>query len=157
MKKLSFLLLVAASLGACKKNDDVAPSRIEMLTAKNWRVSAETVTVAYNNKTTTTDAYAAMKACERDDFTKFNVNKTYTDDQGPSKCDPSDPQTNSGNWDFNGDQTKLTIADPAHPSNLTSFDIVTLSATTLHLRLSQTNNSTTPPTTYTADVTFTAF
>ncbi len=157
MKKLSFLLLLAASLGACKKNDDNQPSRTDLLTAKNWRVSAETVTAVYNNKTTTTDIYASTKACERDDFTKFNANKTYTDDQGPSKCDPSDPQTDTGNWDFNSDQTKLTLSDPAQPNQLTSFDVAELSATTLRLHYSGTINSGTTPIPYTADITFTAF
>ncbi len=153
MKKLSLLLLLAASLGACKKNDDNAPSRADLLTAKNWRVSADTYTKVDNGKTTTVDEYAKSLACERDNFLKFNTNKSLITDEGATKCSASDPQMQTSNWDFSGDQTKLNYSFSPQSSFVLSSDIVELSATTLRLRATNTNGTTTE----TEDITYTAF
>jgi hypothetical protein len=148
IKPFLFVLGVAA-LGACKKNNETSPeaSRTELLTTKSWRMSAATTTKG----TVKTDEYAATQACERDNLIKFNTNKSVVVDEGATRCDPADPQTQISTWDFNNDQTKLTI--PISPGLSIAADIVELSATTLHVRYIDT--STSPTETY--DYVFTSF
>jgi hypothetical protein len=155
MKKLSFLLLAAIALGGCKKDDNSpsSPSKADLLTAKNWRISAQKSISTVGTQTFTTDEYAASPACERDNFAKFNTNKSVVFDEGASKCDTSDPQTESGTWDFNSDQTKLNLNDPSLGGVIIPFDIVELSATTLHIRYTNSASGASS----TEDVTFTAF
>lgn len=150
MKKLCFLLLVTASVSACKKEPvTAAPSRTDLLTAKNWRKTAWTIT---SGSAAPTDVYAQLPACERDDFYKFNVDKSLVLDAGPTRCNPTDPQTRPGTWTINSDQTVLTLADALGNQPLAN-EVLELSATTLHLRTSRTSGTTTS----TGDVTFTAF
>lgn len=160
MKKLSLFLLVAAALGACRKKDDVAPvdSQTGFLTAKNWRETAETTTTVINGGAATTeDTYAALSACKRDDFAKFNTDNSYVGDEGPTKCSTSAPQTQVGKWSFNSDRTKLTLTDPTNPNTNKTFDLVELSATTMRLRESGTFTSGGITVTATSETTLTAF
>jgi hypothetical protein len=158
MKKLSFLLLSLIALGACKKDGENTPSasRTDLLTAKKWRVSSLTYTAISVGKITTTDEYALEQACHRDDFYKFNTDKTLVADEGATKCSASDTQTSTQNWDFNSDQTNLLVTSSGYMST-GSKDIVELSATTLRLREVHTYISNGATTTETDDITFTAF
>ena len=145
MKTLSIYLLTAAmglsALSSCKKDSTGTPtpaaSKADLLTAKKWRVSANTTVTTYNNQTNTSDDYASSPSCERDDFTQFNANKTAFFDQGATKCSSTDPQTTNGTWDFNSDQTKLNLTDPDLGGLVIPFDILTLDASTLSLRFTQ--------------------
>jgi hypothetical protein len=163
MRKISLLLLVAVTLGACKKDSENTPttSKTDLLAAKSWRISTQTSSFSssnINNGTpVTTDEYAASSACERDNFIKFNTNKTLVVDEGASRCDTSDPQTQNGTWDFNSDQTKLTMIDPSQGSVPIQFDIVELSASKLQLRYSYSYSSGGISATQTENVTFSAF
>ncbi|RZK30321.1 MAG: hypothetical protein EOO63_07050 [Hymenobacter sp.] len=161
MKKLLLFALCVASLSACKKDSENTPSKMDLITAKNWRVTAATTTTTVTTTgssptVTTTNDYAQYDPCEKDNFYKFNTNKTLIFDEGPTKCNPSSPQTSTITWDFNGDQTKL-ITGTASSSSSSSDDILELSATTLRLRTmdSYTSGSTTSSSVGT--VTFTAF
>jgi hypothetical protein len=148
IKPLLFVLGVA-SLGACKKNNETSPeaSRTELLTTKSWRLSASTITTGTSVK----DEYATSEACERDNFIKFNTNKSVVVDEGATRCDPADMQTQTSTWDFNSDQTKLTI--PVYAGVIIAADIVELSATTLRVRYTDTSNA--PTETY--DYVFNSF
>ncbi|MGI4884354.1 MAG: lipocalin family protein [Janthinobacterium lividum] len=159
MKKALLLLLVAASLGACKKNDDNAPrSNTDLLTARNWRLSAETTTtVVNNNPPKTTDSYASAAACERDDFLKFNADHSITSDEGPVLCNPADPQTQTGTWKFENDEAKLTITDPTVPGPGQTFDVISLSASTMRLHGTATYSFGGVTAVATVDETLTAF
>ncbi|TPG67316.1 lipocalin family protein [Hymenobacter nivis] len=159
MKKALLLLLVAASLGACKKNDDTAPrSNTDLLTARNWRLSAGTTTIAINNgPPKTTDDYASAVACERDDFLKFNADQSLVSDGGPLLCNPSNPRTQTGSWNFENNETKLTITDPSIPGPGQTFDVVALSASTLRLHATVSYGSSGTTATATIDETLTAF
>lgn len=93
MKKLSFFALsiaLAGGLVSCGGDKDdptpTAKTKTELLTAKSWRVSSDQSTVVSGGTTVSNDDYADLKACEKDDFTKFNADKTITADQGATKC-----------------------------------------------------------------------
>lgn len=129
MKNTLLLLGIAATLGACKKSDDSpSTSRTELLTAKSWRLSTVSATVGGFP----VPSSLFLQDCTKDDFYKFNTDKTLVQDAGTVKCNTSDPQTLTGTWSLNGDQSKLTIAVPNSPLN-GEADIRELSATTLRI------------------------
>ena len=160
MRKVSLLLLLAAALGSCKKDNETTPataSKADMLAAKSWRISAQTSTYTINGTPIVTNEYSSMTACEKDNFLKFNANKTAVFDEGASKCDPSDPQTQNGTWELTANDTKLNLLDPSQGSISIPFDVIALSATTLQLRSSYSYSANGISATQTEDVTFTAF
>ena len=152
MKNLFLLAAGLALLGACKdKAVTPTPPRLDLLTAKNWRISAQTTTSS--DSPTTTDNYATLPAYELDNFYKFNTDKTLVIDEGATKRKASDSQTETLTWDFNADQTQLLVTS-AGSTKPEADDIVELSATTLRLR---TVTTTSLGTVKTLNVTFTAF
>jgi len=167
MKKLSFfalsLTLFTGVVSCSKDNEEPTPAtktKTELLTAKNWRLTAEQMTMVSGGKTTTEDHFKDYEACEKDDFYKFNPDKSLIADQGATKCSSSanEPQSEKGTWDFNSDQTKLTFSADG-PLGIT-FNIAELTATTLKITYSQTQDTDgdgKEDTTITYTQTFTAF
>jgi hypothetical protein len=162
MKKLFLIMLAVASLGACKKDSENTPSKTDLLTSKKWRVTAYSATYTASGGsapiTTTVDQYAQTTAYSKDDFYKFNTDKTLTVDEGPTKYSTSSPQTTAYTWDFNSGQTKLLISPVgAGTTSITISDIVELSATTLHIRGTDSYMTGTTTTLAVSDITFTSF
>lgn len=119
-KKLYLLPIIALVFSfafiSCGDDDDGDPAKstTEYLTSGTWNVTAMSINPGINfGSGTITDFYAFMDACEKDDLITFNSNGTITDDEGATKCDPSDPQTsNDGTWTFDAATSKLTISYP---------------------------------------------
>ena len=85
--------------------------------------------------------------CDKDNTYKFNTDKTLVEDAGAVKCSTSDPQTETGSWDFNNsDQTQLKLSIPNSALGGT-LDIKELTSSTLHVTGAQSG--------YTVDATFT--
>jgi hypothetical protein len=167
MQKLFLVALAMVSLSACKKDSANTPSKVDLLTAQKWRVSAytSTVTIGFATTTTanpasvtTTDKYASLASCEKDNFTKYNANKTMVQDEGPTKCYAYSAQKQDYTWEFNSDQTRIFTKDAtAAGANPFPSIIMELSATTLRLREAYSYTSGNVTTTTVEDVTYTAF
>jgi hypothetical protein len=151
VKKIILLCLGIVALGACDKNSEPAPappSPTDLLTAKNWRLTTATVTLAG----IPVPVPGLVGACSLDDYLKFNTNKTVVHDEGATKCDPTDPQTDNGTWSMpSADKLTITLPNSSLPSG--TFDVKELSATTLHLYISSSQGGIPG----TADLTLTAF
>ena len=144
--------LVAVALGCtllgCSKKEDATPSKTELLTNKNWVVTAFTVSPGVSvGGTTITDVYAQTPACSRDDISRFETPNVFKDDEGASKCNATDPQTITGTWVFNSDQTVLTVTENGSAQ---SFNISSLTSNQMVLTVSQVANNVT----YTYTITY---
>ena len=157
MKQLSLLFLGALALGSCKKNDNspASPSKTDLLTAKNWRVSADTRTTIVNGQPVVTDAYATYPACDRDDFYKFNSDNLVVRDEGLFKCNASTAQTLVGPWSFNSDETQLRYLPLGYSTR--PNEIIELSASKLHIRINPSGYSFGSAPDPTIDIVYTAF
>lgn len=126
MKKVVLTLVCFVFLiGACKKDEsqEVKKSNTEYLTTGVWYLRAFTINpgVVIGNSTVT-DFYATLPACEKDDFQKFSANGTAVTDEGPSKCDPSNPQLDDFTWAFEANESKV-VFDLNQPYDLNKLDV----------------------------------
>ncbi|KAB2917679.1 MAG: hypothetical protein F9K23_04665 [Bacteroidetes bacterium] len=107
--KLMLVAVAALALTAtsCKKDADEnptpspapAPTKTQLLTAKSWRMTSM--------KVGTMDYIGFLPACQKDDFMTFKTNFTVIDDEGATKCDPSDPQVETSAWSFINNETAI--------------------------------------------------
>lgn len=112
MKKIVLSTTVLIALGfaavSCskKKDSDPTPSKSpkELLTTGSWQLSKTTTT--FEGKTET----AAPEACEADDSYTFKTNNTLVTDEGATKCDAEDPQTDTDPYTLSEDGKTITMA-----------------------------------------------
>lgn len=106
-KHMLMLLVVATMIISCSKDDDnngggsTVSGNTSKLCNKNWRLTSFLIdNVEY---------IGFLDSCELDDFTRFNTNNTYVNDEGGLKCDPLAPQTQNGVWSWKANETQLSI------------------------------------------------
>jgi hypothetical protein len=104
--KLPFLTLVALTTLAASCKKDKTKSNTELMALAPWKlIKAEFKT---GTATTWTDITSSYAPCEKDDNYIFSANGTYENNEGASKCSPSDPQIiETGNWGFADGETRL--------------------------------------------------
>jgi hypothetical protein len=161
MKK-GILLALALSLTfviGCKEDetpiiDDNPPAektRFELVTEGAWKVSDGTIVpeieVDILGNTITVNTYwdllkqlggGEVKECDKDNLMYLNADSTVLQDEGPTKCDPNDPQSeDGGKWNFMENETKLNFSsfpfDPTQSPQV--LDIDSLTATDMHLSM----------------------
>ena len=135
MKKITRILLaivVVTSIG-CKKDDDksanTAPAKTntELLTSGPWQINSGTIDPALIvNGAVITDYFAQLEPCDQDDLNTFMANGKGLLDEGPLRCDLSDPQTSPFTWTFNSDETIVTTVDA--DGEVENLNIVSLTA-----------------------------
>ena len=103
MKKLTTqlaLILIAACLlqVSCKKDDAPVPAdTLTLLQNKNWKLTAATESSVNG----VIDVYHdVLEDCNRDDLFRFNPGGAFVLDEGPTKCDPGDVQSQPGTWSY---------------------------------------------------------
>src|SRR6266536_4662725 len=101
---------------SCKKNKDDSDSasanktKKELITAEPWKRIALISTPAYDwnaNGVSDTNVLNIMFPCEKDNFETYNLNGIVETNEGPSKCNSSDPKTWTATWRFADNETKL--------------------------------------------------
>jgi len=141
------LITITASFNSCKKDkeEDVVATpktKMQLLCGKNWKLTAEICDPAIDwngSGAVSTNVYNQMQSCETDDITIFNTNGTYTNDEGVSKCNATDPQTITGSWVFNINETIITVTKS--DATTYSYNIISLNETTFVLSVSEVINS----------------
>lgn len=115
MKKQTILAVailgaLVISTSSCKKDNEnpsptpapaPAPTKTQIITSKNWKI----VSMDING----TDIMPMMPACEMDNYLSFKTNNDYIENEGATKCDPSDPQTENGRWQFIMNETAILM------------------------------------------------
>ena len=123
---LPLALVVLAT--ACKKDDSVPnPTVTQKLIAKKWQLRSASISAP---SSPTIDLYALSLPCSLDDVTQYTTPNTVSYDEGPTKCDPLDPQTQTATWALSKNDTQLTITSGS-TSNSFTIDELTDSALTL--------------------------
>lgn len=131
MKKL-IVLLLATALGSCNKDDAEPATHANFLTTGTWLLSAVTSDDDGDGVYETND-YADFMDCYTDNFYTFHPNGTWEMNEGPSKCDPGDPQTESSTWALTNNDSSINLASDI-------YTVQQLTNTTLQIKLSLSDN-----------------
>jgi len=124
---LSLTAIIALSftfLTGCSNDPDPAPkSKTELLSQGTWRFSTAT--------SGGTDISGALQACIKDNIYTFVALGTGTMDEGATKCNGGDPQTNPFTWNFTSNETVLHVSTVLFPGGSNDFTVVSISETQL--------------------------
>lgn len=100
-------LLFMLAIMACNKKND-SPSKTEILTSGTWKITSM-MEDADGNGSYETEFFTALPACYQDNYYIFKTSGQTELNEGASKCDPADPQIETGTWQFSQNETRLTI------------------------------------------------
>ena len=103
MKKVKIVFAIAVVLVAVACKKDNKNSNMDLISSGSWKMTAFTVNPGYDydgNGTIDTDIYSLYDACEKDDYYSFHTDGKMEVNEGPTKCDASDPQAFTVEWQF---------------------------------------------------------
>jgi hypothetical protein len=112
-KPILFLILFASFslFPSCNKDDNydnqTPPTKTELLTAGPWKRTALISNPAYDwnaNGVSDTDVLSIMFPCEKDNFDEYKTNGIFESNEGPTKCNSTDPQTWTETWELIGNE-----------------------------------------------------
>ena len=106
---IAIVVVLIIAIG-CKKDKD--SSRMGIITSGTWKLIALSTEPGYDvdgDGHIDTDLFAFYDLCEKDDYFTFKSNGTYEINEGPTKCDPSDPQVYTSDWQFANNETEIII------------------------------------------------
>jgi len=113
---------------SCSKDEKTT---IEILNAHTWKLSAATISPGVTNPANgslITDLLGFVGGCLSDNLYSFTLDGKYIEDEGPTKCNPADPQlsTNTLNLSadgktFNADGTLYTFESVAENKIVFTF------------------------------------
>lgn len=126
-KRIVVCLMTLFILAGCQKDEDDDPSRTEILTSGQWRITGITANPAVVvSGIPISDIYAFLPACSKDNYYVFKTDGNAELNEGPTKCNAADPQTQTQTWALSSDEQQITI-------NATSFTVLGLTDTELRV------------------------
>lgn len=118
-KTLSVLSLIIILLTtSCRKlsvhpDDSANGSNSSNPLVGTWKIIASTSKIDFGGQVLDVDLYSMFTACALDNTVTYNANFSCTSDEGPTKCDPSTPQTQTGGkWTLSPDKKSLKLEFP---------------------------------------------
>ncbi len=138
MPKIFFMkrivLFSTLSLGlffvACKKDkkdETKEKSKKELLKAGKWQAIEDIVYGTQNGQEFHENNFDDAEPCEIDDFVTFDDTHMHMD-QGPEKCDPSEPQVETRSYWLIDDEKRIVVD---YGSGNDTVDVVELTESTL--------------------------
>ena len=135
LQKIGLFLIVAGAIctTACSDDDETTAPELtaEQKISGNSFLLIDQVQIE-NGVTVST--YDSLDVCDKDDVIIFNANKTGAFDEGVTKCDPQDNQSDPFNWGLLAD-TKLRIIDS--DNDTLDVDIVKNDGTNLSVQFTE--------------------
>lgn len=138
-KKAVLVILTGAIMAGCQKDDNnnnSGATKTQLLTTGNWKLTSDYIDPAVDvdgDGVADHEVLSFYDDCDKDDFIKFKSDGTVTFDEGPLKCNPSDPQSENSTWKFANNETQLVVGDASSGETVT---LVELSATVLKFKTS---------------------
>jgi len=135
-------ILTGLFFTACKKdkkdpepvpaNPTPAPqTNTQRLTGKNFKMTALTVDPPILG---ITDLYSQLEDCQKDNLIRFDEPNVFKEDEGTTKCNTNDPQTETGTWVWNTDETIITTN---MGTETLSYTVVTNDGNTLKVKYTE--------------------
>ena len=136
-----FLLMNIVLFTSCEKSNDdddnnQQKTKTELISASAWKYDNAKIDVD-NNGTGDMDLPAGViQPCQTDNTLTFAANGSGTIDEGLSKCNTGDPQTNLFTWSFTSNETVLNFS-AAFFAGIGGGDFKILALTETELKLSK--------------------
>ena len=134
MKKiisLAFITMIA--LSACKKEDTKPVTKSNFLTSGTWIVT-DVVSDDDGDGTYETHDFPDFDPCYADNIYTFHSDGKWEMNEGASKCDPGDPQSDIALWQLINNEKDIILGTD-------TYSIVELSSTILKVKLTYADNS----------------
>ena len=126
ISKVLFLAVIGLfTLNSCG-DDDSGQSAIDIITSGIWKVTESRSDIDGDG-----DLDDTLENCSRDDEYVFEEDGTLNFDEGATKCDAADPQSDTGNWGLSPDEQTLTLTVGGFGI---PFTVVSLSSNRMELR-----------------------
>ena len=144
MKLLSFVAVICSVviLSSCQKDDTANPpaakTKTELISASAWKYNDAKIDTDNNGTGDQPIPAGVVEACTTDNTIVFASNGNGTVDEGPSKCDPADPQSFPFTWNFTSTETVLNFSSSLFAGIGGDFKIISLTDTELILSKSLT-------------------
>ena len=140
-KTISFLAVLVILFSSCKKdtvflgdpnaNPSSGSVAVVGLSGTSWRSSASTSRIEFDANTIVDfDLFTSVPACGKDNILTFQKNGRLLGDEGPTKCNIPDPQTqDAGAWSLSADKKLLILSQLSSAS----YGVGTLNAEVIKL------------------------
>ena len=133
MKKQVTLLIVfiAANFfiySSCNKNDYNPPApktKTQLITQSTWKFKSATVG----------GSPYTFPSCQTDNILSFSTAGTGTVDEGATKCNAGDPQTNNFTWVFQNSETEILLSAPIFTNGSNTVTVNSITETELVLSM----------------------
>lgn len=138
MKLLSVLALLASllTIGSCQKDDSSSTppkTKSEIIASSSWKYNDAKIDSDGNGTGDVVLPAGVVEACQTDNTILFTTNGSGTVDEGPTKCDPVDPQTLPFTWSFTSNETIINFSSIIFAGVGGDFKIISLTETELIL------------------------
>lgn len=151
VRLLSYGALLAAAgctFTSCSDDNEPTTDKVSTLTARDWKMTAGSVTPGIpSGGTTIRDVYAAYPSCRQDDLLHFEKPNVLKELSGPTQCS-GDVASKTGTWSFSSDQSQLYLLRQGK-STTDDYSVKQLTSTTMKLETTETNNGVAYTFTYT--------
>ena len=130
------LLFLTFSFLLVRCSDDDEPQTTADLLLGNWMITASIYNppVDFGNGPVS-DGFPFWDDCDKDDIYIIKANGVGEYNEGATKCDPGDPQTEAFTWALKSNNTILTISETTGGISVgVDYEIIQLDASTLKLK-----------------------
>lgn len=112
MKRILIAISVITVIAACGKDDDGAPqTNRQLLTASVWKYDTAGIDLDGNGEIDNAIPNGYILPCHKDNTILFKDNETGEVNEGPLKCNQTDPQTANFTWSTNNNQNVINFSD----------------------------------------------
>ena len=127
---LACICILAISAG-CKKGD--SKSRTELLAQASWKYADAGLDANRDGTIDSPVPPGFLQDCDLDNTITFNTNGTGVVDEGASKCDPSNPQSEPFSWTFKNNEQVITFSNISFGGLNGDVTVKTISGSQLEL------------------------
>jgi hypothetical protein len=134
-RRALLLLAISVLVFRCSDDDDDSAVKTSDLILGSWQTTGDIISPPIDvGAGPISDLYAELEACDKDDLYIFKANGVGEFNEGPTKCDPGDPQSAPYAWSLANNDKNLLISQGG--TTLT-FEIAQLDNTRLILVLKE--------------------
>ena len=139
MKVLSFFAFLSlVVLGSCQKDDDGNPApspktKQELIASSAWKYNDAKIDSDNNGTGDVALPAGVVESCQTDNTILFASNGTGTVDEGPTKCNATDPQKIPFTWNLASNESVINFSSAVFAGVGGDFKIISLTETELIL------------------------